>query len=915
MAEQELHAGLQVGRYVVLGRVGAGAMGVVYAAYDPELDRRVALKVLQPQRDGSPRGAERLLREAQAMARLAHPNVVTVHDVGSFGGQVFLAMEFIAGETLRSWLGRPHPVAEVLEVLRGAGRGLAAAHTAGLVHRDFKPENVLLGPGGRVLVVDFGLARAHAEPNPEPSGKAITLTEVDSADDAPLVSQFEASAAASGLAGTPAYMAPEQFLGGAVGPAADQFALAICHYEALFGVRPFAPERTDLPEMLALGLEVVHGRVRAPPKRASLPKRVHRALQRALSVDPADRFPTVEHFLQAVTPASSRRAWFAIAATLGVVGVALMTHVPPPCEEDPVALADTGWPARAREVRAAFASSGVNAWEARYSRLSTSLDRHVMAWSAMRKTACKATRVQGVQSEALLDLRMICLERARHELAAFIAVLVDADATLVEAAPAAALKLSVERCADLETLGNPTARPKEPARRAAAEALERELAELKALETAARYREAVPRARTATQAAARLEYPPLQAEALQVLASVLEGAGSDPKVLRRLTFDAALMARAGGAEVTEATAWINLLWVEATALKRPEPALVFRDLAEVALRRVHDPGLVSRLENYTGIAHRIQGDYREAAIHLERAVALAEGAGPARPIVESSALSNLSLVYVKQGRHEEAVECLKQAIALREGAVGPDHPDVGMLHLNLVASYDASGRYDDGLREARLSHDILERAHGPKHPRTLLALNNIGGALMAAGRFAEARAPVTLALARRREVLGDDHPDVARSRCDLGEVLLGLEDPRGALVELDQALAIWTSALGSEHDVLAVALTDQGRAELMLGRPGAAIPILERALRLRLEHRVDRAEVGSTQLLLAHALWASGAQLDRARWLLTAAQAELAASGAGRAAELAKAERLSAEMSRQRSRKSSSETSRRSSQR
>lgn len=927
MGEGDLEAGVHVGRYVVLERVGAGATGVVYAAYDPQLDRKVALKLLRAQPGSEPKtAAERLLREAQALAKLSHPNVVTVHDVGTFRGRVFLAMEFIPGATLRAWLaGGRRSVAEVLRVLREAGRGLAAAHAAGLVHRDFKPENVLLAPNERVLVVDFGLARAHAEPAGAGDGRAITLTDLAGSDpsseasDALLASRIEASvgAASSAFAGTPAYMAPEQFLGDVVGPAADQFSLAICLHEALFGARPFVPARSDLPEVLALGLEVVHGRVRAPARGHPVPSAVQRALQRALNVDPAERFPTIEQFLDAIAPAPVRQR--AVAGAIVAVGVAaavaLTVRGPGPCQEDAAELASAQWPRRAPEVRAAFAASGVSAWEDRYARVSASLDRHLAAWSAMKKSACEATRVRGEQSEALLDLRMSCLHRSRQDLAELTAVLTRADAALVNSAPAATLKLSVERCADLEALQNPLARPSDPKLRAALEELEHELAELNALYTAARYQEAVPRARTATQTATRLGYAPLEAEAKQVLASLLEGTGAGSEIVRRLTLEAALLAREGRAETVEATAWINLLWIEATLLQRPEPAAVFRDLAQVAVRRLHDNELDSRLANYSGIAARYQGDYAQAVAHLERAVELSERLGSTRPIVMSSALSNLALAYGKQGRHRQAVECLQRAIQLREAALGRDHPDVALIHNNLVTTLVAFGQYAEALAEAKLSYEMLSRAHGPNHPRALLALNNVGGALMAAGRFAEAEPYVTQALEGRRVALGEGHPDVARSRCDLGEIRLARGDARGALVELDEALRIWSAALGPEHVQVAAALTAKGRAELELGRVSAAAGLLERALDLQVRNGVDAGDVASTKLALVQALRAAGQQEARQRALLDGALVQLVALGPGKAEELAKAQRLSQEQADQRSRKSSRDSFSKSSQR
>src|SRR5690349_17448959 len=188
-----------VGRFVVLQRLGEGGMGVVYTAYDPELDRKVAIKLLKSAEEGH----ARLLREAQAMARLQHPNVIAVHDVGTLpGNRVFVAMELVAGATLRGWLkAAPRAWREVIAIMRQAGVGLAAAHDAGLVHRDFKPDNVLVGDDGRVRVMDFGLARLGAA-DPELSS--------GSHDTGPLSTPLTM---AGTVVGTPAYMAPELFKG------------------------------------------------------------------------------------------------------------------------------------------------------------------------------------------------------------------------------------------------------------------------------------------------------------------------------------------------------------------------------------------------------------------------------------------------------------------------------------------------------------------------------------------------------------------------------------------------------------------------------------------------------------------------------------------------------------------------------
>ncbi|HTM23419.1 MAG TPA: serine/threonine-protein kinase, partial [Kofleriaceae bacterium] len=284
----------RLGRYQIVERVGAGGMGEVFAAHDPELDRRVAIKVLHGA--GTADGRERLRREAQAMARLAHPNVIVVHDVGLADDRVFVAMELIDGETLRAWRKRETRTwREVVERMVAAGRGLAAAHRAGVIHRDFKPDNVLLGRDGRVVVTDFGLARV-GEVDGEPIGQGqgqgqghdpITVTGT--------------------IAGTPAYMAAEQHLGKVVGAAADQFSFCASLYELLWGERPFAaPEGEGVEPAVAVGMEIIAGRVREPPA-GGVPGWLRRAVIKGLAVDPDARHASMDALLALLQRGLGRR--------------------------------------------------------------------------------------------------------------------------------------------------------------------------------------------------------------------------------------------------------------------------------------------------------------------------------------------------------------------------------------------------------------------------------------------------------------------------------------------------------------------------------------------------------------------------------------------------------------------------------
>ncbi|MCH9680521.1 MAG: serine/threonine protein kinase [Deltaproteobacteria bacterium] len=286
-----VHAGLfggsaappRVGRYELLRCIGRGGMGIVYAARDVELGREVAIKLLRPEL--SHRDDERLTSEARALARLSHPNVVSVFDVGTYEEQRFIAMEFVPGQNLRRWLDAPRSLREVLQVFVAAGRGLHAAHEQGLVHRDFKPDNVLVGDDGRPRVLDFGLARP-----PDVAGAAPVMPPEIPAGVDPLATMLTQ---AGQVLGTPAYMAPEQHLGEPADARSDQFAFAVALYHAVYGVRPFTGD-----DPRALALSIVRGRLRPATPRFPVPAWLDDLLVRALSVDPAGRFPTMGELLE-----------------------------------------------------------------------------------------------------------------------------------------------------------------------------------------------------------------------------------------------------------------------------------------------------------------------------------------------------------------------------------------------------------------------------------------------------------------------------------------------------------------------------------------------------------------------------------------------------------------------------------------
>ena len=375
--------GATLGRYRLERELGAGAMGVVHAAFDPDLERRVALKVLKGA-TATTEARDRLLREARAMARLSHPNVVTVHEVGTAGGRDFVAMELIHGESLAEWVrGDRRRPAAIVDAFVAAGRGLAAAHAAGIVHRDFKPHNVLRSRDGRIVVTDFGLAReAHDGPSPAldatlPAGAMATSPGGLTSSSA---SSLLAGLTVTGsLLGTPAYMAPEQWSGGAVTPATDQFAYCVALWEALAGARPYpGPTLEDLRAQVARGPAALDA--------SRIPRRVRGILRRGLDPDPARRWPGMEALLARLVRVQ-RRPGIALAIGAGALAAAAALVFARRGGDAPVALCNP--PARdvaavwSPAIRAELAAATSDAHVA-------VLDTAYWGWRAARGAACGA---------------------------------------------------------------------------------------------------------------------------------------------------------------------------------------------------------------------------------------------------------------------------------------------------------------------------------------------------------------------------------------------------------------------------------------------------------------------------------------------------------------------------------------------
>ena len=509
IADVSIEKGTEIGRYVVIEEVGSGTMGLVVAAFDPTLDRKVAIKVVRLDPTGTTSGRQRLIREAQAMAKLQHPNVVTVFEVGTFRDQLFLAMEYIAGSTLADWLKQPGRTRrEIVAAFVAAGQGLAAAHRASIVHRDFKPSNVLVAKDGRVRVADFGLATAPTDVPPPP-------VHVPRDSDPGPMGMTKTGA----ILGTPAYMSPEQYRGEAADARADQYSFCVALYEALHGELPF-----EGATFLVYRDNVLAGRIREAPKDSDVPPRIRKVLLRGLALAPGDRYPDLDQLLDELSydPAARRRIALAgaagaaaVAATAIALGVGRGSADDDPCAaaEQPIA---SVWTTQQREtLQQSFVATGSPGAADAFGRVAQALDARVTSLRAARRDACEATSVRHEQSPELLDRRIACVDGRAAATTALIGVLTeqrDADA-LAKAMTAVLALPPVEPCADRAALLAADASLPPPAIRAQVDELVRRLDRVEAMSNAGLWTKAVDELASVTPAADRLGHAPVQARA------------------------------------------------------------------------------------------------------------------------------------------------------------------------------------------------------------------------------------------------------------------------------------------------------------------------------------------------------------------------------------------------------------------
>ena len=725
-ADGELVRGALFGRYVLLEAIGEGGMGKVFAAYDASLDRNIALKIV---RHAPERVAQAwLVREARAMARVQHPAIVAVHDVGSVGARVYIAMELVRGTTLRGWLDHePRAWREIVIHFVAAGRGLEAAHAAGVIHRDFKPENVLVDLAGRVRVSDFGLA------------------------------ELRGGAGVPASAGTPWFMAPEQYTGRGADAKTDQFAFCVSVWQAVYGEHPFAERESDLPAA------VTAGKLRPPPDRA--PRWLAQVLRRGLAVDPAARHASMTELLAALERGLARRRLrVVVPAALVVAGAAIAAPI--------VSM-------QSRASGPACASAGDRAasvWDAAHRaplaklppRVLEAIDGYARDWAAQRVDACRATHERGEQSGELLDLRMQCLDRRMDELAALIAVLPAAPANAGDAVDAL---VPLTACEDIQSLRDVVPLPAGPLPRAQVLALREASSGVKADLDTGRFAQGFAAIEPLVQQAEAIGYDPLIGE-LELLHGVLAWRSDHMDVAESALEHALARAEAGRDGATSAAAWLELIRFTSQERKRPDEALRLGAIAQGAIDRyTGNPQLTSMLDEQLGWIALDQNRLDDAERYAHRAYDIRRTRAGEDSLPAAASLEHLAMVATARHDHDRALDLHRKALAIFERKDGPDHPDT----LTELADYGAAlfeaGKLDEALAVFRDGLARVERTLGPDGIDAAMYAHNIGLVDTALGKHDEAIALQQRALAIFVHVRGENAPDTIEQREDLAKAM------------------------------------------------------------------------------------------------------------------------------------------------
>lgn len=834
-----IRRGTEVARYLVLDTLGSGGMGRVFSAHDPELDRRVAIKVLfEGRATHSSSGANELLREGRALASLRHPNIVSVYDIGWHEGELFIAMEYVEGKTFDAWQRDSTPsTSELLHHYLEAGAALATAHDAGIIHGDFKPANVMVDSSGRTVVLDFGLARTRV--------------------DAETVLDGDQDGVTRGI-GTPAYMAPEQHSYQRATPLTDQFAFCVALYEGFVGKRPF-PQRG----LIKLTQAVLDGAYEAPGTK--MPGWIWREVERGLQLDPRDRHPDMHALLRALDPGRRRRKLVGLAGAgiglLATVGVLSMLGGPAPCEDASAQLVGVWDP----EIRAGLDEQHANA--AAWPAVRDQLDAFEQHWSTAWQESCEATHVHETQSEALLDQRMACLHGDRVVVEAAVRQLEQGGRDVLQRAAAlSAFSRDSSRCRTQAMLRQLPPPPPGP-QRERYDALLLVAAQQYAASTLANDAQAALEILEAveldesTHPAVRHAIERSRAEALRQLGRTSEA--------RDAWLRAARAADRGGDEVAFVQVASVLGFIEASGLDRSAVGEVWMERANSraeSLDLSHQERFNLSLRGAVVLRHR--GLLKQAVTQLR---ALLESEGPSlNPGQEGTLHQNLGDLYSALREHERAEAEFRLAIEQRSEALGADHREVG--HSRFMLGRMLIEREQLDLAEVQLESAaaIFANVEGGAPERVMAEESRaILEAMRGDPLKAERKMVAVIALAT--ETLEPQDRRLATLHINHARMLMMLGKLDDAAEEARRGLDLEESVLDSEHPDLVDGLSLLAQLELARGNAPLAETLATRSAALAPDAKTTLELQVAALMCRAHAACDPASAQAEARALIDSA--------------------------------------------
>lgn len=880
--------GTPIDRYVILQPLGRGGTAAVYAAYDPELDRRVALKFLLPAAtEGTDSNAlqARLLLEARAMARLSHPNVVTLYQVGTAPeGRIYLAMELVEGGSMSDWLkAEKRGWREIVDVLCQAGEGLMAAHQADMIHRDFKIDNVLVRKDGRAQVTDFGIVWAARDRAPSEERETAPVTRkrrdpstVKTPSYAPSLS-FPRLTVTGSMLGTPGYMAPEQYaMDAPLDVRTDVFAFCATLYRALYGKRPFEGEHLD-----EVADATLHGRVRELPARTDVPRWIHKIILWGLSVEPKDRPASMEVVLAALRndPARRRMRW--IAAALAVVALfALVAGVRNAgqgrvraCHQMADRLGGTWDGPRKAAIGEAFHATGLVYADDTWARVEQRLDDYAATWSSSMYDACAATRIRGDQSEEMLDLRAQCLGERLDDLKALSDVFSGADAKAVGQALHLAIGLPpLEACSHLDRLSLATRLPRDPKVRDEIHALQAEIAEAREQIASGQDVKGMARLQAIADRVKAVGYGPVLVA--WTMGSAASERGRDLAAATEGWKTAVAMAEEYHLDHEKGEIEVELGGIFEEGARYADSHLWF-SMAGATLKRVGgEPKLELKRDMLEGCTYYDEGKHDDAARLFQRVVDRAAAGqidDPFRIAISHSLLG--TVIALDPARADEALSHENAALSIMRQAFGEQNTiAVLSMLMNMADTLELLGRNDEALDSDSKAIDVARAAivRGeivPTHIDLGLGLQSKGDLLIRMGRYDEAFDP----LRESAEICRANGRVDTLPLTDADVALAYLRT--GHMADAERSLAEARSAAESNEetgeDVKEMLLRTE--AEILLeqgpGKVAKAVEAADPAVKIAETGIVEIYELATARMVLAKALVRAQKDLDRANRL------------------------------------------------